>query len=140
MATLGDKIVLFGGESGYLGPDLDDTWTFDGMTWSQVSGAAPSARSSANLTALGNKVVLFGGFDDTNLVSLDDTWTFDGTTWTQLSASGPPAGMTLMATLGSEIVLLGTSTWTFSGTSWTPLTLSYVPTVGNGYPAMALLP
>lgn len=46
MATLGNKVVLFGGYNS-TGPggsvNLSDTWTFDGTTWTQVSAAGPPA-------------------------------------------------------------------------------------------------
>ena len=41
MATLGNQIVLFGGYS-VANVYLDDTWTFDGTTWSQLSVLGPS--------------------------------------------------------------------------------------------------
>jgi len=35
MATLGGTVVMFGGEDAT--GHLDDTWTFDGTTWTQIS-------------------------------------------------------------------------------------------------------
>jgi hypothetical protein len=42
MATLRGQIVLFGGIG--AGGALDDTWTFDGAQWTQVTTPGPSAR------------------------------------------------------------------------------------------------
>jgi hypothetical protein len=36
--TFGDRIVLFGGNDGTQ--DLNDTWTWDGTDWTQISGAS----------------------------------------------------------------------------------------------------
>jgi hypothetical protein len=90
MAALGgQRVVLFGGVDN-LGHYLNDTWTFDGTTWAQVSVAnPPPSRDAASMAALGGQqVVLFGGFGTGG--ALDDTWTFARTTWTQVSVSGPP--------------------------------------------------
>jgi hypothetical protein len=42
MATLGDKVVLFGGYDGSGG--VGDTWEWDGKAWSPRSVTGPSAR------------------------------------------------------------------------------------------------
>jgi hypothetical protein len=48
MATAGNQAVLFGG-SGALS-FLDDTWTYDGTSWSRFAGSAhSSARASGSL-------------------------------------------------------------------------------------------
>ena len=55
---------LFGGfgNAGYL----DDTWTFDGATWTKVDTAtAPSPRTNVQMAydRHTRKVVLFGGYN-----------------------------------------------------------------------------
>jgi hypothetical protein len=81
------EVVLFGG---YLaprsGPDftLDDTWTWNGSTWTQEHpGTTPPARWSPGLAydAARRQVVLFGG-SESEAATLGDTWTWDGVTWT----------------------------------------------------------
>src|SRR6266540_377125 len=53
MATLGDKVVLFGGSS--MGGLLADTWEWDGGTWTQRFPAAhPPPRANHSMTTLGN--------------------------------------------------------------------------------------
>ncbi len=53
MATLGNQAVLFGGIS--VGNDanttLGDTWIWNGTTWTEYTGPAPSARNSAFMVA-----------------------------------------------------------------------------------------
>jgi hypothetical protein len=138
------KIVQFGGEinaSTYL--KSDQTWTYDGTTWTNVTPDPvsetnnPGTRASASMVydaALG-KIVLFGGRVEGIPGYANDTWTFDGTTWTRVSENGalgsPPgrqqAMMTYDAGLG-KVVLFGgvgnpsvllNDTWTFDGTTWT---------------------
>src|SRR6266487_5517423 len=80
----GAKVVMFGGfdRTGYL----NDTWTFDGITWSRVATpVAPPRRAAAQMAydASIQKVVLFGGYNGRNY--LGDTWIWDGkiSRWTQ---------------------------------------------------------
>src|SRR5438034_5249854 len=65
------KIVMFGGYdgTGYL----NDTWTFDGTTWSQVATPiSPPRRAAAQIAydASTQKVVLFGGYDGTRYLAI----------------------------------------------------------------------
>ena len=86
-------IYLFGGLSGSA--YRDDTWYFDGSTWTNISvGAAPPPRLGAGLAAepAGSSLLLFGGYD--GVAWLSDTWRFDlaNRTWTQLlPGQSPPA-------------------------------------------------
>jgi hypothetical protein len=85
------QLVLFGGatilKSGAV-KILDQTWTWNGTTWTRQSPAAhPSARYGAAMAydqATG-QLVLFGGAIRGGKVTYGDTWTWNGTTWTRLS-------------------------------------------------------
>jgi len=89
MATVGSKVVLFGGNIASV--DQNDTWVFEGSSWTQVMTAnAPTPRASAAMAALGDEIVLFGGQDQSS-TALSDTWIFDGLNWTPSSATGPDA-------------------------------------------------
>jgi hypothetical protein len=127
------KVVLFGGQPLTGGGELDDTWLFDGTTWSQFPAASPPARIQATMARLGaqSNVVLFGGAGNGS-TGLADTWIFDGTVWAEVAASGSPPGRSLasMAALGDRVVLFGGwdsggqalgDTWTFDGQAWTPV-------------------
>jgi hypothetical protein len=88
------KVVLFGGGNGggnCCSVFYGDTWTWDGVTWTQQSPAiSPSARTAQSMTyytSLG-RVVLFGGTSDPPQ-GLNDTWAWNGKTWTQLKAAQP---------------------------------------------------
>lgn len=131
-ATLGATAALFGGYR--EGQVLGDTWTWNGVAWSQwrSSGAAPGSRWAGAAATLGANVVLFGGRDGSSNLNVADTWTFDGTRWAQQSVKGPsPRLGHAMATLGNTVVLFGGfentdngsapigDTWTWNGVSWT---------------------
>ena len=56
------KVIMFGGDNGTT--YLNDTWSFDGTTWTQIATqSAPPARTAAQMTydSVTQKVVLFGG-------------------------------------------------------------------------------
>lgn len=136
-AALG-KIVLFGGRAEVPGGYSNDTWTYDGATWTQVTanGAAgsPPGRQEAMMAydASIGKVVLFGGID-TSTQRINDTWTFDGTTWTDVSSTARPSARTGGAMeydpVTASVILFGGSasgsylgdTWSWSAGTWTEL-------------------
>jgi hypothetical protein len=123
-------VVLFGGES-LDGLDLDDTWKWNGLTWTKVTGTGPPARRGAMLVhdSARDKDVLFGGFSGTT--TLADTWEFDGTTWKKLDIFEPPPLAHVAAAydpvrhrivmFGGDIDDRGTTlnqTWEFAETYW----------------------
>ncbi len=146
-ACTSGELVLFGGSS--IGGPLNDTWTFDGTSWAEVSVSSPPPRRyGAAMASLGSEIVLFGGFDSADL---NDTWTFDGASWTQVLASNgpPPRHAASLTTLGSQVVLFGgcfgnpcawymNDTWTFDGTGWTQVFIPD-PSVGRFGASMAAL-
>jgi hypothetical protein len=140
------NLVLFGGficEGASCYP-VNDTWTFDGSTWTQDHPQhSPSARYFASIAydpAAGD-VVLFGGFACldaacSTTTAVNDTWTWDGTDWTERSA-GDPTGVTtpsprysaaMAADPKGHVVLFGgclascpaegSDTWAWNGASW----------------------
>jgi hypothetical protein len=88
-----NKIVLFGGQTTYYGTFLNDTWEWDGTSWSQVATTGPSARSWHVMAydPLRQRVVLFGGGGWGRLESFNDLWEWDGSSWTQIKEYGPSA-------------------------------------------------
>jgi len=90
------KVLSFGGydTNGYR----NDTWLFDGATWTQVNTAvAPPARAAAGITVdrLSGNLILFGGFNGSQY--LGDTWVWSGKTqtWTQANPNHVPTAVTL---------------------------------------------
>jgi hypothetical protein len=144
------KLVLFGGEN--FTSHFNDTWTWNGRTWTQVDdssdpgcstacASSPSPRTDATMAydpATGN-LVLFGGSTGTN--DLNDTWAWNGRTWTQVDDGSDP-GCSIACTLSppnraeasmaydpatGSLVLFGgnnasgdlNDTWTWNGSTWT---------------------
>jgi cellulase (glycosyl hydrolase family 5)/galactose oxidase-like protein len=93
--TATQTIVLFGGEDEVSNSTLDDTWVWNGSTWTQrTPGTSPPARSAADMaySPSSGEVVLFGGgcCGYPAGTRLGDTWTWDGSDWFQESTSGSP--------------------------------------------------
>jgi hypothetical protein len=83
--------ILFGGQEGFLGPDSDETWEWDGNTWTQRITSGPTAREDHAMAfdSARQVVVLFGGwhhgFDG-------ETWEWDGfgeAAWTNYGTGWP---------------------------------------------------
>ena len=128
------KIVLFGGfgDNG----NLNDTWTFDGANWTQVTTpVAPPARNGAGMAfdRPSKKLVMFGGFNTKKF--LQDTWVWDGatSTWTEVSMVHSPPKATGAALftdpLTGDAMMFGgynptrripaiNTTWRWTGSSW----------------------
>lgn len=83
MATVGCKVVMFGGLDG-SGP-LGDTWEWDGRvspsTWVRKAQgqAAPTPRYGHAMATLNGTVILFGGRDKS--MHNSETWTWNGSRW-----------------------------------------------------------
>jgi PKD repeat protein len=128
--------ILFGGVdcSGDTCADSDETWAFDGTSWTQFNPAArPGERSDAAMVfdSARGVLLLFGGTDTGGEVQ-GDTWAWTAETWTLLSPSNSPparygAGMAFDAARGVAVLFGGTrdgttglnDTWTWDGTAWT---------------------
>ena len=83
------KIIMFGGYDGAT--YLNDTWLFDGVSWTRAphSRVSPRPRANAQMAydSVTRKVVLFGGYNGTHY--LGDTWIWDGTTLQWIRARPP---------------------------------------------------
>ncbi len=80
-------LLLYGGSDGTA--TLDETWIWDGTSWTNTGAAGPaSGRTYAGLAAFNGEVVLFGGYDGTGAV-VGGTWLWNGTSWTDTKAAGP---------------------------------------------------
>jgi len=91
-----NRIVLFGGRTGHTKTDLNDTWTWNGFDWTQVTtNDAPSPRSYSAMAydSVRDRIVLFGGAhlesDGKTVTTYHDTWEFDGAQWTKVNDNGP---------------------------------------------------
>ena len=94
---------------------LNDTWIWDGTTWTKLNPAtSPSGLAYASMAydAATGQLVLFGGMDAATNQALGDTWTWDGTTWTKQTRDPTPAPQPLPASMAydpatAQLVLFG---------------------------------
>lgn len=135
-----EVIVVHGGQTNpsQTGPSLDETWEYDGTTWTLRSTSGPGDRQWAAMVydSVRRVTVLFGGERYQGGGSpLGDTWTWDGALWTQVATSGPtPRDRMDMAfdTARARVVLHGghtrgghhADTWEWDGASWSQVTTS----------------
>jgi hypothetical protein len=88
-------VVLFGGHLGGAPRNdrfFDDTWTWDGISWTQrFPASSPSARGMISLAydAALDSVVLFGGLGKPGGPS-NETWLWNGSDWSQIHPSNAP--------------------------------------------------
>lgn len=109
-------VVLFAGDNGggdCCGTYNNDTWSWDGASWTQLSPASsPPARTEQMMAYDAGlfQVVLYGGYS-TPGQGLADTWAWNGRTWRQLRLGTQPSGRwgSAMAydPLSSGLVLFG---------------------------------
>jgi len=89
--SLRKRVLLFGGSIGGGATAYNETWSWDGKTWSlEKPLVSPPARYSAGMAydRKHDRVVLFGGYWSAS--GSNDTWTYDGKTWAQQSYSTQP--------------------------------------------------
>ena len=118
--------MLFGGTD--LVSFSDETWEWDGASWSQKTPAVsppPRYGQGVAFDASHGITVLFGGFDET-YTPLGDTWEWNGSAWTQRMPISPPssrwgAGMDYDSARDVS-VLFGGDTGSPDGETWERLT------------------
>jgi hypothetical protein len=149
------KTILFGGYDTTTATYLDQTWTWDGSTWTRVKKNPPPSRALASMwyDSTLKKTVIYGGIgritSTDRVTRYDDMWTFDGTAWTQLKPSGGTPGLrygaeTTVDPRTNKVVLFGglrvdtdaaglqtqvyaDDTWEWDGTAWKKLAPDVVP-------------
>lgn len=120
-----NEVVLFGGEN-YNDGDLNDTWVWNGTTWTEKTpdSSPPSLNwGTMAFDAVRGKMVLFGGNYE------NDTWTWDGTNWTKESPSPKPPSRESSSMAYDpirQVIVLCLSgsngnleTWEWNGSNWT---------------------
>jgi Concanavalin A-like lectin/glucanases superfamily len=146
-------VVMFGGVT-Y--PDrnnnpvyLNDTWTFNGSTWTQASPtSSPSIRvSSMAYDTVHSDTVLFGGYYRAPQTGnyYNDTWIWNGSNWvSQTPATSPSTRQTFLTydaglSTGAVVLFGGSSpgpqggnfydsdTWSWDGSNWHQLQESVWP-------------
>ncbi len=129
-----DGYVLLTGGSSQVTGYLNDTWTFEGGVWTNLTprlslSPEPSGSDTLAYDALDGYVVLFDG-------SAGTTWTYADGAWTSVGGVSPsPRWYASLAYDGSagQVVLFGglqgsstplNDTWVFAGGTWQNLTAS----------------
>lgn len=136
-----ERVVLFGGMAADGKTLEEETWTWDGATWTLTSPpTSPGARYAHDMAydAKHERVVLLGGISGEGLKR--DTWTWDGTTWTEETpATSPNIAFGAMAydAARQAVTLFGgmnlssggatNETWSWNGTTWTKLSPAESP-------------
>lgn len=134
--TARSRVVMYGGAtSQLLIPPSNQTWEYDGTTWTQIAttgNPGPRERPAMCFHDGIARAVLFGGGNGSGVT--DQTWLYNGTagTWTQVAITGtkPPArnaATMVYDSLRNLCVLTGgqdaggplADTWTFDGATWT---------------------
>jgi hypothetical protein len=87
------RVVMFGGRTRTGTVFLNDTWEWDGTSWTPLLPAVSPSRRMGHALVLDpgtGKPLLFGGMPLGGPVA-GDTWRFDGATWTQLAPLHSPS-------------------------------------------------
>jgi hypothetical protein len=134
--TANAQTVIFGGITGSnpATTQTQETWVYDGSTWTQKAPAhKPSKRSGMAMgyDEANGYVVLYGGFDNFTPTALSDTWKWTGTDWlVQAPGTVPPkrsnAAITYDPNEGGAVLFGGIDGATFYNTLylWTGATWS----------------
>jgi hypothetical protein len=144
--------VMYGSMSTsfFGGPSVDQTWEFDGATWTQVfPTTTPGGLGNygACFDSLRNRTVLYGGSSNSFFpIAESGTWEWNGTDWAQITTTGSPGplerpAMCFHQGLGKTVLFGGIdpqvggvdTTWLYDGANWTaaPITGSR-PAVRTG--------
>jgi len=109
-------LVLFG-----VGESYNQTWTFDGTTWTQQTAAiAPSGRQNPQMAydPVRSETVLFGG------EGASDTWIWNGTSWIAKSPGFNPPSLSNCPVVwhpgyqGVAITQNESNLWVWDGSNW----------------------
>jgi hypothetical protein len=150
MAFDGTHVMVYGGQgSSSTAGVFQDTWTFNGTTWTlQSPSITPYGRYGAVAAYCdGYGSLMFGGKNAEFLIN--ETWLWTGTTWSQISVLNGlgPAGRTGHAMAGStatpSVLLFGgqgtnsqfNDTWTYNGDgyAWTQQFPATSPSARSGH-------
>ena len=132
------QVVLFGGQN-VNGTFVNDTWEWDGTTWTNVTPLSTSPDGRCNFAmsydAGRGRTVIYGGLSSGSFFP-NDTWEWDGAQWNNVSPAGPNPGPRFEYSMSYDpvhqvSVLFGgvsingmtanslNDTWTWNGVTWT---------------------
>jgi hypothetical protein len=142
------NVIMFGGTTlqGISGA-TNQTWTWNGTTWTQLQPAT-SPPNSVGIELVHDSLrgvfVTFGSANTSAFggASANRTWEFDGTTWTQVFPAATPGGRghygMCFDSVRNRVVMYGGvgnsmfpiadgTTWEYEGTTWTQVTTANSP-------------
>lgn len=127
------QMLLFGGYQNPPARESNDTWVWNGTTWTQrFPTNVPSRRHTHAMADDAGRgvLVMFGGTGPGNLTT-DETWEWNGTNWTQRHPTPTPGARDLHMMgydpVRGEVVMFGgggptiprfNQTWLWDGASW----------------------
>ncbi|MBL8727316.1 MAG: hypothetical protein JNM25_02720 [Planctomycetes bacterium] len=144
----GGVFVMYGGLSSsfFGGPSKDETWVFDGTTWTQpvIVGTTPGGLGLHGMShdSVHNLTIVYGGLPDSFFpIDSDKTFEWNGTGWTETAITpatnpGPleRPSMCFHAGIGKTVLFGGidvqgswnNTTWTYDGAThaWSALTIA----------------
>lgn len=148
-------LVLYGGLRSTPTTVLNETWSFDGANWTQLTpNTTPPTRWGHRMVydSRRGKLVTFGGRSPTTTATANDTWEFDGVDWQRVFPTTSPNARAFYSMVYDSrrgvCVLYGTQsgstvgtsggnqTWEYDGTTWRQVVTNFVPP-GLETPAMA---
>ena len=141
--------LLLVGTFGSGSSAAEETWTWDGQTWTQQapsSSPGPLSDASMAFDPTSGDLILFGGFDPISVPAVMDstTWAWNGSTWSQLEPSASPPALAdgsfaYDPQLGEDLLFGGLpclqdqciqgsdASWAWNGTDWTELAFADNP-------------
>ncbi len=108
-----NKIVLYGGADVVTYETFEDTWEYDGTTWTQIDTEGPGIKWGHTMAydPVREKVLLFGGNKSTSYNGSSELWEYDDSEWSQIHLENPPPPRALARMVLDEkrqkIVLFG---------------------------------
>ena len=106
-----ERVVLFGGFGDEVETPINDTWEWDGTSWTELTPTvSPLGRGYGGMDydPQRQRIVLFGG-DSFGL--LGDTWEWDGVAWTSVAPQDPAperwACSAIYDAIDHELVMFG---------------------------------
>ena len=145
-------LVMYGGLQSGPTLTLNETWSFDGATWTQLAPTTtPPPRWGHKMVydTRRGRIVTFGGRSPTTTATANDTWEWDGANWQQIVTPTSPnarafygmayderRGRTVIyGTQSGSTALGGNQTWEYDGTTWSQ---AITPTTPPGLEAPAM--
>jgi hypothetical protein len=144
--------LMYGGlnTAPFGGPSIDQTWEFDGTTWTQVfPTTTPGGLGNFGMSydLVRQRAVIYGGTASSFFpIAESSTLEFDGTNWALITTATSPGplerpAMCYHASIGKTVMFGGIdpqiggvdTTWLYDGTNWTAATIAGAkPSVRTG--------